>query len=482
MLTVGLFGTAFAWYWLFSRELVSSRPAAFLGGAFCGFAPAMISHANAHPNFVDLFLLPLIALQLIRLSRGRAGVLRGGAVLGAMITAQIGLGEEPLLIFAIAFGLFAVVYYADRPRTGLAALGNIVKPLVVAGAIAVLITGVALWWQFFGQQSYRFLDHGQMGNDAKALTQFPSDSLGGWFSPGQNVAINPTEQNAYFGWPLLALAALLAVWLWRNRVARAATVTLIVTGILSLGAELKIGKHATGLPLPWHWLGGLPLLDSVLETRFAMASVPAIAVLLVLATERVLRTPKTITAKPVTALWFTGLAFALVPLIPTPLAVVDRHPTPQYFSSGDWAQFSSGGSVVMVPLPRPEHAQALGWQIDTDFAFPIAGGYFVGPAGSEKKGKYGPDDRPTALLLAKVEKTGNVPHIDDATRARAANDLRFWHADTLVLPGGRNVASEKHSAALKATVQQLTGITGEQVDDAWVWDVRPIVSPRALRR
>src|SRR5947207_10134465 len=42
--------TAVAWYWLFSRRLTDSWPVALLGGAFCGFAPGLISQDSAHPN------------------------------------------------------------------------------------------------------------------------------------------------------------------------------------------------------------------------------------------------------------------------------------------------------------------------------------------------------------------------------------------------------------------------------------------------
>src|SRR6266508_2538523 len=52
MVTLSLAATAYAWYWFFSRHLVDSRLAAFVGGAFCGFGPGMISQANAHPNLV----------------------------------------------------------------------------------------------------------------------------------------------------------------------------------------------------------------------------------------------------------------------------------------------------------------------------------------------------------------------------------------------------------------------------------------------
>ncbi|MFC7450445.1 glycosyl transferase [Rhodococcus daqingensis] len=462
VLTAGLAGTAFAWYWLLSRYAVRSRAAAAVGGAFCGFAPGMISHANGHPNFVALALLPLILGCVIRLSRG-AGI-RATVTLGLLVAAQILLGEEPLLICAMSFAVFTVAYFAFRPRLFRAAVRSAWRPLLLAAAIALAITAIPLWWQFFGPQSYRVIDHGAMGNDLKALLQFPAQSLGGITNPGQDVSIGATEENAYFGWPLLALVAAASAWLWRVPLARAAAVTVLVMGVLSLGSELTIGRNRTGITLPWAWFEHVPLLESVLETRFAMGAVPAIALLLAMATDRAVRERATLVP------WCICLVFALLPLTPMPLPAVDRKPAPEFFTDGTWRGYVADGSIVTVPLPRPEDARALSWQARADFGFPLAGGYFVGPAGAAKKAKYGPDDRPTALLLAEVNKTGAAPTITDELRAQAAADLRFWRADVVVLPPGRN------SQALRDTVSELLRDSGHAADDVWVWDVRSLVA------
>jgi hypothetical protein len=462
VLTAGLAGTAFAWYWLLSRFAVRSRAAAAVGGLFCGFAPGMISHANGHPNFVALALLPLILGCVIRLSRG-AGV-RTTIALGLLVAGQILLGEEPLLICAMSFAVFTVAYFAFRPRLARAAVRSAWRPLLLAAAIALTITAIPLWWQFFGPQSYRVIDHGAMGNDLKAVLQFPEQSLGGRTNPGQDVSIGATEENAYFGWPLLALVVAASVWLWRSPLARAATLTTLAMGVLSLGSELTVGRNKTGITLPWAWFEHVPLLESVLETRFAMGAVPAIALLLAMATDRAVRERATLVP------WCICLVLALLPLAPMPLPAVDRKPAPEFFADGTWRGYVDDGSVVTVPLPRPEDARALSWQAQADFGFPLAGGYFVGPAGAAKKAKYGPDDRPTALLLAQVDKTGAAPTITDELRAQAVADLRFWRADVLVLPPGKN------RQVLRETVSELLRDSGHAADDVWVWDVRALVA------
>ncbi|MFI9511445.1 glycosyl transferase [Nocardia sp. NPDC052566] len=472
VLTLGLASTAYAWYWLFSRELVRSRVAAAIGGLFCGFAPAMISHANAHPNFVVLALLPVITGQAIRMARrtspSRARRIRDAVVLGLLVTMQIALGEEPLLIFALAFGLFAVVYHLHSPRLGWQALRRILPTVALAAAITVLLTGIPLWWQFFAAQSYRIIDHGPMGNDLKAMVQFPSESLGGMVSPGQNVAINETEQNAYFGWPLLLLVAVTVGFLRRERVVRAAAAVIAVFGVLSLGAVAMFGKHDTGIELPWRWAEHVPLLNTVLETRLTMAAIPAIAAVLALATDRAIAAWRrsAVDWKPLA--WFAALALALLPLTPTILPVTHRAPTPEFFADGTVRDYLSGGSVVMVPPPRPADARALRWQADADFEFPLAGGYFVGPTGTDKKGSYGPETRPTTALLVRAQDTGITPPIDAATREQARADLRFWDADVVVLPATKN------GDTLRATMTRLLGFTPTRIADVWLWDVRTL--------
>ncbi len=464
-LTVGLAGTAYAWYWLFSRTVGASRGASMLGGALCGFAPGMVSHANGHPNFVVLFLLPVIAALVIRISQGE-GTKRTTVALGLVVALQIMLGEEPLLIFAIAFGVFALVYYAGKPRELWPAIKRVAVPLPLAAILAILLVAYPLHWQFFGPQSYSFLEHGAMGNDAKALFQFPSQSIGGITTPGQFVRINATEENAYFGWPVLVLALVAACWLWRESRARAAAVTVVAMSVLSLGSALIVGKKDTGIDLPWESVAEAPLIESILETRFALAAVPVIALLLVLATDKAFDKG----LRPVPALWCAALALALVPLIPTPLTAVQRTETPAFFSSGEWKNYVDDGSVVTVPLPRPEDARPLHWQIDADMGFPLAGGYFVGPSDTvEKKAKYGAVDRPTALLLGSVRNSGTVPVVTTDQKADARADLQFWNADVVVLQPGRSTAE------LRRVVDDLLGFSSEYHDGVWVWDVRALV-------
>jgi hypothetical protein len=466
VLTAGLAGTATAWYWLFSRHVVRSRVAAAVGGLVCGFAPPVISHAKAHPNFTATFLIPVIAICLIRLPGARRPALHGVG-LGVVGALQVLIGEEILLIAVLAVAPYAIWLAVSRRR--------LPRPVVVGGVTAALVSGALvaypLWLQFAGPQSYRSIEHGPTGNSIAAFVAYSSQSTGALLTGGPGgLALNGTEENAFFGWGLVALVVVLAIRLRAEQPARIAAVLGGVAAVLSLGPQITVDGRPTGWPGPWALLADLPLLESVLESRIALACVPAAGCLLAIATQRVLDAPRERRFGPVSlrVAWAGALAAALLPIVPLPFETVTRAPTPDFYAGGEWARWvDPGGTIVPVPLPEPLHAEALRWQVDAGMGFALAQGYFVGPAGEERLGAYGAPKRPSSVLLDGVAATGQVPAISDAERARMLDDLRFWGADAVVLTRG------PREPELRATLSALLG-PGRPASDAWVWDVRSI--------
>lgn len=471
VLTGGLAASAFAWYRLFIRHLVRHRAAAVVAGGFCGFAPPIVAHGNAHPNFVVLFVIPPIIGVVIRLWRDERPV-RNGIVLGLLIAFQIFIGEEPLVFAATGLVVFGFAYALARPEAARAAARPLGTGLLIAAAVSLALVAYPLWVQFFGPQHYSSLEH-ESGNDLAAFTAYASDSLAGDRSSAAALSEGPTEENAFFGWPLMILTGFLVVWLRREVVARAATITALVAALLSLGLRIVVDHDKTGIPGPWQLVNKLPLFESILESRYAMVCVPAIAVLLAMATDRVLASvrdrPVAERELPVRLIWAGVLTMALLPIAPTPLDVVDRRPVPAFFADGRWRPYVDHGSVVVVPLPSVVEASALHWQSVADLGFPLAEGYFVGPWGPDRVGVYGADYSPTSALLGRVASEGKVPEITDDQRREAREDLTRWRADVVVLP------RHPHGAELAGTLTALLG-PGQRVADVQVWDVRPLVA------
>lgn len=462
-MTLGLAATAAAWYWLIVKRVAAHRGAAFTGASLAAFAPPMVSHANAHPNFVILFMIPLIVDRALRLCEG-ARVRRDGIVLGLLTAYQIFLGEEPLLLAAIGMTLFAAAYGAANREAAKAAWRPLLKGLLIAGAVCLPIVAFPLYWQFAGPQSYKSVLHGDnAGNSPLALLSFAERSLfAGDAERAGALSLNPTEQNAFYGWPLVLLAFGITVRLWEQALVKALAVTAVGAAFLSLGPKFRLPMTDTVYPGPWALLAHKPLFESVIEGRLAMICAPALGMLLALALARLSA------ARKVSTLYagLMAVALALLPLVPAPLKAVDRDPVPAFIADGLWKPYvRDGESLVPVPLPDPGAAEALHWQTVAHLGFKVPGGYYNGPWGPDRIGIYGASPRYTSNLLRDVRYTGVVPTIGENWRAQARQDFAYWHAGALVL------APQPNDGPLRKAVTALVGRPGKWTGGVWVWDL-----------
>lgn len=465
-MTLGLAATAFAWYWLIVRRLVRHRGAAAVGAALAAFAPPMVSHAHAHPNFMVLFMIPLIIDRALRLCEGEGRrVVRDGVVLGLFTTYQIFLGEEPLLLAAMGMLLFAAAYAVVRRDVARDVFRPLARGITVAVAVTVPLVAFPLYWQFFGPQSYTSVLHGDnAGNSPLALLSFAERSLAGNETTASALSQNPTEQNAFYGWPLVALAFAIVVRLWERAVVKALAFTVLAAAFLSLGPKFRIPLTDMVLPGPWVVVAHAPLFESVIESRVAMVCAPALGMLLALALARLLGSPHRMTATRYAGV--AAVVLALLPIVPAPLRAVERADVPAFIADGTWKRYvGDGESLVPVPLPDPGSAEALHWQTAADMAFRLPGGYFNGPWGPDRTGIYGATPRNTSNLLRDVRSSGQAPQITDAWRAAAREDLTFWNAGVLVL------APQPHDGELRVTVEELLDRPGKWVDGVWIWDL-----------
>jgi dolichyl-phosphate beta-glucosyltransferase len=465
VMTLGLTATAAAWYRLIVRRVVRHRGAAFTGAALATFAPPMVSHANAHPNFIVLFMMPLIIDRSLRLCEG-ARFRRDGVVLGLMAAYQIFLGEEPLLLAAVGMLLFAVAYAVARPDVAKESWSPLLRGLGVAVLVCLPLVAFPLSWQFFGPQSYQSVLHGDnAGNSPLALLSFAERSLiAGDEETANALSLNPTEQNAFYGWPLVSLAFAIVVRLWERPLVKALAFTAVGGALLSLGPRIRVPLTDTVLPGPWALFAHRPLFESVIEGRVAMVCAPALGVLLAVAIDQLAACPRI----GVRLAGLAAVAAALVPIVPAPLKSVERPGVPAFIADGIWTSYvdtDAGETLVPVPLPDSGNAEALHWQTAAHLRFRMPGGYFNGPYGEERVGIYGAAPRHTSDLLREVRYSGVAPEIGEDWRAQARRDFRYWKAGALVL------APQGYDEQLRETVERLVGRRGTWVGGVWVWDL-----------
>ncbi|GAA3452876.1 hypothetical protein GCM10018962_47090 [Dactylosporangium matsuzakiense] len=299
--TIALAGTAIAWYFILSRHVVRSRAAAYIGGLFCGFAPSMISQSTAHPNIAGQFLIPFIVWNILRL-REPGSAVRRGLVLGAVVLYQCFINEEVLFLTAVALLIFLLAYL--HPREYLPSVRAALPAILIGAAAAGVLLAYPLYHQFFGPQAYRGLPdfvHG-FSTDLASFKEFSRRSI---MAPDDLSVIDkmggPTEENTFFGWPLLGLLLAGTVALWRQRAARALFITALVFSLLSLGTVIKYKGEETGWHGPWNWVHELPLFDSVVPTRMGVAIAPLLGVILAMVVDRFIVGLPATSAQPVAA-------------------------------------------------------------------------------------------------------------------------------------------------------------------------------------
>lgn len=489
-----LAATAATSYWALHRHLVTSRAAASVGGLFVGFAPGIIHHANGQPNFVSNFLLPLIIVRVLRLGEpgsvasGHSGAepaikrpessggrwVRDGLSLGLLVAYQVFINEEMLLLTALACLVVVGAYAGQRWSDARARSRPFLLSLGVGGGLAAALTAYPIWYQFNGPRSYRGLQYGifhSWGEDLSAFVTYSRDTIAG--SPAVERALGQTEQNTWFGWPLVGLTVLVVVLLWRTSLAaRTAAVVGAVFAVASIGPQVRLNGQVTDVPGPWSYIpDDLPLVEMMMPTRLSLATVGAIGVLLALAWDRVAAAtaPADPAARWVKIMAYATIVLALLPLFPRPLPTVQVGTPPRFITSGDWRPYvPAGRTLVPVPLPSNVHGlSTLRWSALTRHEFPVPGGYFIGPDATGN-GTFGVPPRPTTALMYGVIDSGTVPDIAEEHRRQAIEDLRYWHASVVVL--GQHPRDDE----LLTLMTRLLG-PGERVDDVWLWDVRPVV-------
>lgn len=467
LVALNLAGTAIAWYLLFHRTLGATRASAAVGAALCGFAPGMISQSNGHLHMTAQWLVPPMLWCVVELARAAcSGTARprreiGLSVLfGVLVALQVFVGEETLFLTALTLAVVTVGYVAVV-QPPWAVLGRFALGLSIAVGVAVALLAYPLWVQFQGPQavSNGMFSPEYFSTDLAAFTAVsPLSMLGD--DAAARWSTGPAEFNTFLGWPLVLLSAGLLGWLRRQALAVACGAGALAMSLLALGPTIVIHGERTSVPGPYRLLTDLPVVDSALPVRFALAAVPLLAVLLVLGLDQARRAPRPGLRIGVPAL----VAVALLPVVPAPLPTAGRAAVPAFYADGHWRRCAADGEVIVpVPPPTPRQPLPMRYATAAQTAFALPEGFFIGPHGRGGRAAMGIGKRPTSSLLSEVGSTGAVPVLDDTHRADARKDLARWNAACVVL-----TADQPHHAALLRTVQALLG-PGVPDTDAVYW-------------
>ncbi|MFI7369815.1 hypothetical protein ACIBSW_06985 [Actinoplanes sp. NPDC049668] len=477
-LTLALAVTGVSWYLVLSRQFVSSRLAAWVAALFATFAPSMISHAGGHPNIVSQFLVPLIIWRTLALrTRGRA--VRNGLILAGLLIWQAFINLEILFMTAVGLGIFCAVMAISRRRDRPAEIATFLRGLGVTAAVTLAALAYPLCVQFFGPQSYHGLPEfvRYFGADLGSFTAYAQRSVAGNPITAGRLAQNAAEENAFFGWGLVILFFGLVAWMRRNVAVVTVAGIALLFGAMSLGPRIRLNGVDTGVPGLWSLLHSVPVLNSAVPTRWALAIAPLVAIILALGCQRASDLMKSQPAArgPVRVAMITAVAMALVPLAPTPVRATPMDPVPDFVTSGAWRQYvDDDHTLVALPLPDSSYPDPLRWSAYTGQDMRIASAYALLPNQNpldptDRSALFAPPWRPTSGLMASIKQGNPIPEITETRREMTLADLRYWKAGVVVLtPQVRDIE-------MLRTMTDLLGFQPTWTGGAWIWDVRNLV-------
>jgi len=352
---------------LLCRYLTQSVPASLVGGYLFGFSSFILAQFRGHLHMTSVFLLPLIALVVIRyVERDLDG--RGLAVrLGPMLALQLGLSTENAFSFTLALAVSIVLAFALVPWAR-RRLVSLLAPLAASYAVAGVLAAPLL---YYALEAFR---SGSINNPQFFTTDLlnlvvptPEILAGGRAARGlsQHFPGNDAERDAYLGIPVLAIIALYAFRRWRSTGGRLLLACFVVAVIASFGALFTVDGKQHGT-MPWEHVGYLPLFDNVLPSRLMLFAslTAAIAVASWMSTERR------------TWLHFALPALAVVSLIPNPSSASFRTaaPVPAFFRGDDLRRCLRPQETVFT-LPQAKPGNAMLWQAIGGYRFRLADGY-----------------------------------------------------------------------------------------------------------
>ncbi len=256
--------SALAATWLATRW-ITSRVLCAGAGAIYAFSPIVIlNEPLGHLNQTFLVGPPLVALGLYELFwRREHRPLRVGAALSAVLILQFFISTEVLAIIVVSataqLALVAVVAAIVRRDALRSALHDRARGLVATSVVAGTVLLVPALFAVRGPSHF---DGNVWPGRALSVT-----SIKDFFVP--TTGFNLWWQHPTFNYfqPTYMAPTLLLVLLVGVAAARRIDLWVFVS-LASVAAWLALGSSYVFSP--WHWLGRLPLLENVVNTRFAI--------------------------------------------------------------------------------------------------------------------------------------------------------------------------------------------------------------------
>jgi hypothetical protein len=400
-------------------------------------------------------------------------------ILAGILIWQAFINLEILFMTAVGLGVFCAAMAVARRRSHPGEITVFLRGLGVAAATALAVLAYPLFVQFFGPQSYRGLPEfvRNFGADLGSFTAYAGRSIAGSDVTATPLAQNASEENAFFGWGLVVLFFGLVFWMRRSVAVVSIAALAVLFAAMSLGPQIYYNGAPTQVRGIWALLHSVPVLNSAVPTRWAMAIAPLIGIVLALGCQRAADLGKSQPSArgPLHIAITTAVAMALLPLIPTPLLTKQMAPVPEFVTSGAWRRYvDDNHTVVALPLPDSTYPDPLRWSAVTGHDMRIAGAYALLPNENplyptDRTALFSPPWRPTSGLMASIRMGNPTPQLTAARQEMTLADLRYWHAAVVLL------TPQSQDVQMRRAMSEMLGFQPTWTGGAWIWDVRALV-------
>ncbi|MBV8481032.1 MAG: hypothetical protein JOY72_12105 [Actinobacteria bacterium] len=359
--------TAFTAF-LLCRYLTRSMWAALVGGYLFGFSGSVLREQHwGNLHVTPLFVLPLVALVVLKHLRGELTRVGLALRLGLLLAVQLGISIEIDFSLSVALVVALLLAYAVTPdlrpqirRAAHAIAGGYALGVVFAAPlVAYIVSG-------FVHES--LVPVGGVGTDLLNLV-VPTQliAVGGSTLKSVSDRFPDGGIGAYLGLPMLAVIVAYLVRNHRTSQARVLGGALLVALLLALGRTLQVDGHDL-MPMPWAALAHVPGFSSALPFRFSayISLCAAVIVALWIGTTRgrVYRRPYLL---PILSVAF------LVPVLWQPLFRLK--PTRLAFIDDKLYEHCLPRNEAVVFFPFGTTGWSMTWQSEAGFWFRIADGH-----------------------------------------------------------------------------------------------------------
>jgi hypothetical protein len=449
------------------RRYVARWPFAAAGGFLYGFAPGMMAQASFGHLHVTFAVFPPLVLLIASeiFVRRRVRPFFGGLLLGLLAGLQVLLGEETLVLTAVAGAIAVLIALIELRSEARQYIALAIRAVIVASIAFVVVGGLPIAEQMLGPQHV----HGPLQAPNFYVTdllnfvvpsplQVISPSAISWLSA--HFTGDASSRDAYLGLPLLAWFFIASRRQWGDRVVRWSALVTLALAVLSLGPALHVAGVVTHIPLPWTLVQGLPGLENVLPGRFMVLAMLPAALLLARALDRNLSSGRFRLELAVPAI---GMLFLVPNLQPATTPML-----PEFFVSSSVQRLMPGDVVLVAPYSGVYSTDAMYWQAASGMRFRMPEGYGVVPGSL-----LNPPPSRMQQAMVEIERDGTAPSISSAVVADLRRELASWHVRTVI------AGPMPHRELMIALLTQVLGQSPDVDGGVDVWWTVP--SPGGLQ-